>query len=277
MVKRGFDIVVSALLLLLAFPLFILVALLVSITSSGPVLFRQVRMGRGFKPFFIVKFRTMHHADGGFPFTFGADPRITPLGGFLRRSKLDELPQLWNVLCGEMSLVGPRPVLPELTDEFRSHYLLLLRVRPGLTDPASLKYCQEASLIGRARDGLAYFKTVITPDKIRLSLEYMERANFWTDLMTLAMTGVVCVVPAASRMYGPVPQWSVERNRPGFQATESPIATRAMDSAIFHPEAAMQEALTELPTEVETMPWILSRLPLTGTQSTSTRPGRRAS
>src|SRR5580698_7657195 len=136
-VKRLVDIAVSLALLVLASPMLALAALIILVTSPGPVLFRQVRMGRGYRPFEILKLRTMAHAAAGLAYTLGPDPRITPFGKWLRRTKLDELPQLWNVLRGEMSLVGPRPVLPELTAEFRFHYRLVLRARPGLTDPAS--------------------------------------------------------------------------------------------------------------------------------------------
>src|ERR1700678_2759666 len=117
-VKRLVDIAVSLALLLIASPVLALAALIILFTSPGPVLFRQVRMGCGFQPFEILKLRTMVHAQAGLAYTLGPDPRITPFGGLLRRTKLDELPQLWNVLWGEMSLVGPRPVIPELTREF---------------------------------------------------------------------------------------------------------------------------------------------------------------
>ena len=122
MVKRSFDIAISATLLLFALPILVLAALLIRFTSPGPVLFRQTRMGRGFQTFEILKLRTMAHAEGGLAYTLGPDPRITPVGALLRRSKLDELPQLWNVIRGQMSLVGPRPVVPALTYEFREEY-----------------------------------------------------------------------------------------------------------------------------------------------------------
>jgi lipopolysaccharide/colanic/teichoic acid biosynthesis glycosyltransferase len=205
-VKRSFDIAFSAALLLFALPVLMLAALLIRLTSPGPVLFRQTRMGRGFQPFEILKLRTMAHAEGGLAFTFGPDPRITPVGKFLRRSKLDELPQLWNVLRGQMSLVGPRPVVPELTHEFREEYVFLLRARPGLTDPASLKYSQEARLLARSSDAMQFFKTVVTPDKIRISFEYMRQANLWTDLKTIVMTAVICAFPSMSRLYGELPE-----------------------------------------------------------------------
>jgi len=201
-VKRGLDIGTSAILLLLALPSLLIAALIIRLTSKGPILFRQRRMGRNFKPFEILKLRTMEFAAPGLAYTLGADPRITPFGRFLRRSKLDEVPQLWNVLRGDMSLVGPRPVVPELTEEFRAQYARLLRVRPGLTDPASLKYSQEARLLGTVPDPMGFFKSVVTPDKISISLRYVERSNLWTDGMTLAMTALICCFPALSRYSG---------------------------------------------------------------------------
>jgi lipopolysaccharide/colanic/teichoic acid biosynthesis glycosyltransferase len=196
LVKRTLDITTSALLLLLALPSLLIAAWIIRLTSKGPILFRQMRMGRNFQPFEILKLRTMEFAAPGLAYTMGADPRITPFGKFLRRSKLDEVPQLWNVLRGDMSLVGPRPVLPELTEEFRAHYARLLTVRPGLTDPASLKYSQEARLLGSVPDPMRFFKTVVTPDKIAISLRYVERSNLWTDGVTLAMTALICCFPS---------------------------------------------------------------------------------
>jgi lipopolysaccharide/colanic/teichoic acid biosynthesis glycosyltransferase len=203
--KRGFDICASAVLLLLALPALLLSALIIRITSPGPVLFRQERMGRDFQSFYILKLRTMAHAQTGLAYTLGPDPRITPFGKWLRRSKLDEVPQLWNVLRGEMSLVGPRPVIPELTEEFYVQYRLLLQVRPGLTDPASLKYSQEAQMLAAVPDAMHFFKTVVTPDKIRISLDYLKRANLWTDVVIMTMTGVVCFFPRMSEWYGLMP------------------------------------------------------------------------
>jgi lipopolysaccharide/colanic/teichoic acid biosynthesis glycosyltransferase len=224
--KRGFDVVVSACLLVVALPVLLVAAALVRLTSPGPALFRQFRMGKGFRPFQILKLRTMGHARAGLAYTLGPDPRITRLGRWLRRTKIDELPQLWNVLRGEMSLVGPRPVLPELTTEFREHYARLLEGRPGLTDPASLKYCQEAAILAEAEDPMLYFKSVVTPDKIRISLECAERANLWTDALTIAMTAVICCVPAMSRCYGRV-------KSPAAQETEREVA--ALQPVTAHP------------------------------------------
>jgi lipopolysaccharide/colanic/teichoic acid biosynthesis glycosyltransferase len=203
--KRALDVVISAFLLLLVSPILFLACMVIRLTSPGPIFFRQMRMGQNFRPFSIFKLRSMSHSQPGMEYTLGTDPRITRFGQWLRHSKIDELPQLWNVLRGDMSLVGPRPVLPQLTAEFCSAYTLLLRSRPGLTDPASLKYCREAALLATAADPMRFFKTVVTPDKICISLEYQERANLWTDCVTLAMTAVVCAVPSLSRLYGEPP------------------------------------------------------------------------
>jgi lipopolysaccharide/colanic/teichoic acid biosynthesis glycosyltransferase len=252
------DILVSALLLCLSLPILLLSALIISISSPGPVLFRQQRMGRRFQPFQILKFRSMAHAGGGLAYTLGPDPRITPFGKWLRRTKIDELPQLWNVLRGDMSLVGPRPVLPELTSEFRVHYKLLLRARPGLTDPASLKYSQEARLLATASDPMRFFKTVVTPDKIEMSLDYMETANLWTDVVTLVMTGLICVFPSLSRVYGQLPlsTLSAPQWRPA-QASQIRSASAASDESIFSHTLAELLISDEIAASIRHTPWNL--------------------
>jgi len=191
--KRSVDITLSGVLLIAAIPLILLAAVLIKLDSEGPVFFRQVRVGCGFKQFYLLKLRTMTHQSSGPVFTLGADPRVTRTGRWLRRCKMDELPQLWHVLRGEMSLVGPRPVVPELTEEFRDDYLRLLEVRPGLTDPAAIKYCQEAEMLAMVPDPLQYFKTVVTPDKLRISEAYLRRANVWRDLGVIARTFVALI------------------------------------------------------------------------------------
>jgi lipopolysaccharide/colanic/teichoic acid biosynthesis glycosyltransferase len=259
-VKRLVDIAVSVALLAIASPVLGLAALLILFTSPGPVLFRQVRMGRGRRPFEILKLRTMAHAKTGPAYTLGPDPRITPVGKWLRRSKIDELPQLWNVLWGEMSLVGPRPVLPELTEEFHWDYALLLRVRPGLTDPASLKYSQEARLLALARDSMHFFKTVVTPDKVRISLEYMERANLWTDVVTMTMTAVICCFPSMGRMYGELPAVSEMGDRSKLRPTFSKAKDLLpLNESAFSHELAYLEATVEETVRRATLPWILQQ------------------
>lgn len=280
MVKRCTDIVFSAALLIVASPILLLSALIIRATSPGPVLFRQLRMGRGFQPFQIFKLRTMAHAEAGLAYTLGPDPRITPVGKFLRRTKVDELPQLWNVLRGEMSLVGSRPVIPELAFEFRTHYTLLLRARPGLTDPASLKYSQEARLLATAPDPMRFFKTVVTPDKIRISTEYMERANVWTDAVTLLMTALICCFPSTSRLYGQMPESGRcpptidPRPSPAISVapspvTESPITESPITESLFGGELAHMEAGVDEDRNLVPVPWILLQTPGLRPQSTS--------
>ncbi len=151
--KRTLDVIVAMIGLTLLSPLLLVIALLVKLTSPGPILFRQERIGRGFKPFFICKFRTMvaDAPNRGQAITVGQDPRITPLGRFLRKTKIDEAPQLLNVLCGEMSLVGPRPEVPRYVAMFRRDYAVILQVRPGITDLASIRYRDEARILQRRK------------------------------------------------------------------------------------------------------------------------------
>lgn len=188
--KRLFDLTVSLLGLVLLSPLLLLIAALIKLTSPGPVFYRQERMGRGFRPFKICKFRTMVvNADRlGGPLTAGRDPRITPIGHFLRHTKLDELPQLWNVLVGDMSFVGPRPEVPKYVHMFRDDYHELLQVRPGITDLASLKYRHESELLAQADDPEAAYVTQILPDKIRLGKEYLRRQSLLFDVSLIART-----------------------------------------------------------------------------------------
>jgi lipopolysaccharide/colanic/teichoic acid biosynthesis glycosyltransferase len=186
--KRSVDIAFAGVLLAAALPFILLAAVLIKLDSEGPVFFHQVRVGCGFRRFELLKLRTMTPSFAGSAYTLGADPRITRVGRWLRRFKLDELPQLWHVLRGEMSLVGPRPVIPELTEEFKGDYARLLEVRPGLTDPASLKYCREGEILATVPDPLRYFKTVVTPDKLCISQAYIRRANLWSDFGVMART-----------------------------------------------------------------------------------------
>lgn len=188
MFKRSMDITLAGFLLAVSLPFIAFAAILIKLDSKGPVIFRQSRMGRGFREFQLLKLRTMDATGGGLPYTFGADPRITCTGRWLRRFKLDEFPQLWNVLRGDMSLVGPRPVIPELTAEFNRAYRRLLEVRPGLTDPATVRYCREAESLALVPDPLDFFKTVVTPDKLRISEAYLRRASVWSDLGVMAQT-----------------------------------------------------------------------------------------
>ena len=190
MLKRTCDAVAAALGLALLSPLFVVTAILVRLTSRGPVFFLQERIGRGGQPFFILKFRSMvpDAAAKGGPITFGGDSRITPLGRLLRKTKVDELPQLINVLRGDMSLVGPRPEVPRYVEMFRADYDEILRVRPGITDLASIKFRDEATLLGMASDPEAEYAERVLPEKIRLAKEYVQRQSLWLDLSIILGT-----------------------------------------------------------------------------------------
>jgi lipopolysaccharide/colanic/teichoic acid biosynthesis glycosyltransferase len=190
MSKRAFDFIAALLGLILLSPLLLLVGLFVKLDSPGPVLFRQERIGKGFRPFRIYKFRTMvhdAHRRGG-PITFGADPRITRLGQILRRTKIDEFPQLINVLRGEMSFVGPRPEVRPYVELFREDYQEILQVIPGITDLASVTYRDEAELLGQFGDPQAAYVKRILPEKINLAKEYVRRSSFFFDITLILKT-----------------------------------------------------------------------------------------
>jgi len=187
--KRLFDLLGATLALLLLSPLLLAAALAVKLDSPGPVFYRQQRVGRHGMPFSIHKLRTMRHGAGGPPLTVGDDPRITRVGAFLRRTRIDELPQFIDVLQGHMSLVGPRPEVPR----YVAHYPPELRdrvlaVRPGITDPASLAYIDEARLLAAAADPEREYVQVILPAKLRHAADYAERASLATDLGVLWRT-----------------------------------------------------------------------------------------
>jgi lipopolysaccharide/colanic/teichoic acid biosynthesis glycosyltransferase len=188
--KRLFDIVVSLAGLVLLLPLLLLVAVLVKADSPGPIFFRQERMGRGFRPFFIYKFRTMiwDPSGKGRTITMGNDPRITRAGWLLRATKIDELPQLINVLKGEMSFVGPRPEIPQYVELFRKDYEEILKIRPGITDLASVKYRDEAAILGRSENPEDDYVKRVLPDKITLAKEYTRRSSLLFDLTVICRT-----------------------------------------------------------------------------------------
>ncbi|MCU0968062.1 MAG: sugar transferase [Rubrivivax sp.] len=188
MAKRLFDLVGAAVLLLLLAPLGLAVALWIKLDSPGPVFFRQERVGRHGVPFRIHKFRTMvaDAASRGGALTVGADPRITRAGRWLRRTRLDELPQLIDVLQGTMSLVGPRPEVPRYVALYPPALReRALAVRPGITDPASLEFADEAERLARADDPEREYVERILPAKLQRAAEYAERATLASDLVVL--------------------------------------------------------------------------------------------
>ena len=188
--KRAFDFLVALFGLAALSPLLAVVALLIKATSRGPVFFRQERVGRGFRRFEIFKFRTMVRdaPSLGGQLTVGEDLRITRIGRLLRKTKLDELPQLINVLKGEMSFVGPRPEVPRYVEMFRKDFEEVLTVRPGITDLASLKYRHESDILGKSNDADSAYASEILPDKISLAKEYLRRSSLWFDLTLILKT-----------------------------------------------------------------------------------------
>lgn len=189
--KRGLDVVASACGMILLFPLLLVIAIAIVIDSGRPVLFRQERVGRHGKPFEIIKFRSMKTTSNrSMPLvTTAGDARITRVGGWLRSTKLDELPQLWNVLRGELSIVGPRPEVQGYVDMWpEDDRAIILSIRPGITDPASTKYRREEDLLAGQPDPEAFYRTVVLPDKVRLYREYVESQSLAVDLRVLAGT-----------------------------------------------------------------------------------------
>ena len=188
--KRFLDIVLSGAGLVILLPFLPLVALLIKLDSRGSVFYRQERVGKDFRPFMIYKFRTMqaNAEKEGARITSGGDKRITKFGGFLRKYKIDELPQLFNVLKGDMSFVGPRPEVKEYVQLFEADYRKLLSVRPGITDPAAFEYSNEAVVLGNAETAEEIYINRILPEKIRLSSHYIDNRTVMTDLKLIIMT-----------------------------------------------------------------------------------------
>lgn len=188
--KRLFDITASGLGLLVLSPLFLILAVWIKLDSPGPVFYRQVRVGRGNKDFRLFKFRSMHVGSDkkGLITVGGHDPRVTRSGYYIRKYKLDELPQLINVFIGDMSLVGPRPEVRKYVDLYTPEQLRVLDVRPGITDMASIRYRNENELLEQAADPEQYYRDVVMQDKLRINLEYVADHSFIKDLKIIFMT-----------------------------------------------------------------------------------------
>lgn len=193
--KRLFDIVASSCGLIVLSPLFLILAIWIKFDSKGPVFYRQVRVGRGNKDFRIFKFRSMRvGADKGSLVTIGGrDPRVTRSGYYIRKYKFDELPQLINVFIGDMSLVGPRPEVRHYVNYWTPEQLHVLDVRPGITDPASIKFRNENELMEKAENPEDYYIHVIMQEKIKLYLEYVKNSSFWYDIKLIFETFKVIV------------------------------------------------------------------------------------
>ena len=193
--KLAMDIVLSAAALCVLWPVLLLIALAIVVDDPGPVFYRQVRVGRGGKPFRIFKFRTMVvDADKkGLSITVGRDSRITRVGALLRKTKLDELAQLLNVLCGQMSFVGPRPEVPRYVELYTPYQRQVLLVRPGITDYASIAYRNENDLLAGADDPEKMYIETIMPDKIELNMKYLREISPLADLRLILKT-VIAVI-----------------------------------------------------------------------------------
>lgn len=188
--KRLFDIIASGCGLLLLSPILILLAVWVKLDSKGPVFYKQVRVGKGNKDFYLFKFRSMRIGSDkkGLITVGGHDPRVTRSGYYIRKYKLDELPQLINVFKGDMSLVGPRPEVRHYVNYWTPEQMHVLDVRPGITDPASIKFRNENELLEKAEDPEKYYIEVIMQEKIKLYLEYVDHASFSNDLILIFKT-----------------------------------------------------------------------------------------
>lgn len=194
-IKRIFDFVASLIGIIIISPILTIVAICIKLDSKGKVLFLQKRIGKKGKPFNIYKFRTMvSDAEKlGKQITIGKDSRITRVGAFLRKYKIDELPQLFNVLKGDMSLVGPRPEVPKYVDLYTEEERKVLEVRPGITDLASLRYSDENEILGKVENPEEYYINVIMKDKLKLNLEYIEKSNIIFDIYLIIKTIIKCI------------------------------------------------------------------------------------
>jgi lipopolysaccharide/colanic/teichoic acid biosynthesis glycosyltransferase len=213
-IPRALEALLAAGGLIISLPALAVAAVLVRATSRGPAIFRQQRVGRGGRPFTLYKLRTMRVSAEGPQVTARGDDRITPVGRFLRRSKLDELPQLWNVVRGDMTLVGPRPEVARYVDMQDPAWQRVLRVRPGITDPVTLRLRdEEALLAGVEGDRERFYREELQPGKLREYGAYLESRSAWTDVEVLYKTILAVLFPG--RGAGPRPL-------PGEASSESP-------------------------------------------------------
>jgi lipopolysaccharide/colanic/teichoic acid biosynthesis glycosyltransferase len=199
--KRMFDVFTSSIALLFLSPLFLVIALLIKLTSEGSVIYFQQRVGREGRLFRIAKFRSMQNyaEQCGSRITWQGDARITPVGKVLRFLKIDELPQLWNVVKGEMSLVGPRPEVPHYVGRYDARQREVLTVRPGMTDLASIHFRREEQILGQSPDPERFYQDVILPHKLALNLHCLKKASFSYDLWLLSKTLLsICFSQTAS-------------------------------------------------------------------------------
>jgi len=194
--RELFDRAAAAAGLVVLSPAMLAAAAAVWLEDGFPVLFRQVRVGCGNQPFTLLKFRSMRRSVGGPRITAGRDSRVTAVGRWLRKFKLDELPQLWNVVRGEMGLVGPRPEVPEYVDASRPDWQAVLELRPGITDLATLLYRNEEEILASAADPERYYRETLLPAKLALNVRYARASSFWSDLKLILLTVRYSFVPA---------------------------------------------------------------------------------
>jgi len=186
--KRIFDFIISIIGFIILFPLFIILYLIIFIFSGYPVIFKQIRFGQYGKKFTIFKFRTMVVSNEKNFISTSNDRRITKVGGILRKLKLDEIPEVLNIVKGEMSLVGPRPDMPEYIEKINENDRIILNLKPGLTGPASLKYINEEEILANVPDPKWYNDNIIFPDKVRINKLYIEQWSFFLDLKIIYHT-----------------------------------------------------------------------------------------
>lgn len=194
-IKRIFDIVCSGLGLIILSPFLLFIAIRIKMDSDGPVFFKQIRVGEKGREFKILKFRTMvvDAEKLGRQITVGNDSRITKIGAFLRKYKIDELPQLINVFKGDMSLVGPRPEVPRYVNMYTEEQRRVLDVKPGITDLASIRYRDENELLGQAENPDEFYINTIMPDKLALNVEYINKSNIFLDIYIILKTILKCI------------------------------------------------------------------------------------
>lgn len=213
------DTFLAALGLLAAAPLLALLALAIKLSSPGPVFFRQQRVGRGGELFTLIKLRSMRLHQTGSQVTSSGDQRITAVGRLLRKTKLDELPELWNVVRGDMALVGPRPEVPRYVDLDNPHWRAVLRARPGLTDPTTLRLRNEETLMAQVEgDPEDFYRQTLLPYKLGSMAAYLGRRTAWSDLRVLFETGWRVLIPSQA------PPPSLEEIRQGFPSDDSDYA-----------------------------------------------------
>lgn len=200
--QRALDIGLVVLALPFALLLGVVLAAAVLLDSPGPVLYRSRRIGRNGRPFSMYKLRTMRHRDAGPPISAADDPRYTPVGRWLSAKRFDELPQLWNVLRGDMRLVGPRPEIAEFVEDHPDEYRLILGIRPGLTGPAQLEYADEGRMLAGADDRVALYRDRILPLKLAIDLRYIREHSLGGDLRILLRTALLPLTRALVRLRG---------------------------------------------------------------------------